>query len=135
MRNITKKPLSYKIQKGSHIGTILCSLGMGVGAFLYRIDATPLIVSSATLLASLMTFIGSGTVYHVKKIRERNCEDFYNSIKVIEVIPKEDEKQGASHFYAVEKAYEKKDNMLSVDFEKISNLKRGKSLTFKNNIK
>ena len=135
MRSFNKKSLYFEIQKGSYIGTILSALGMGIGSFLLKTDTTPLIVSSSTLLASLMGIIGSGTLSHVKEKRDLECEEFYNTIKVIEIIPRENKKQNVIHFYAVERAYEKKDNILSVDFEKISNIKRGKSLQYRKNTK
>lgn len=131
MKNFNKKTLFCQIQDASIITSVLSAFGASTSTFLTDVDTTPLIVSGATMTASIIGAIASGYIEH-KKTKKEEEKQFQEPFQIYRIMSEEEfEARERMNFHEIEPAYSKEDNILSIDFEKISDLRRGKSLTYK----
>lgn len=131
MKIFNKKTLFCQIQDASIITSVLSAFGATTSTFLTDVDTTPLIVSGATMTASIIGTIASGYIEH-KKTKKEEEEQFQEPFQIYRIMSDEEfEARERMNFHEIEPTYSKEDNILSIDFEKISDLRRGKSLTYK----
>ena len=132
MRIFNKKTLWCQIQDASLISAALSGLSMVGSSFLFDTSKTPLFVSGTIMTMSLISIIESGRIEHKK---ENNSEEFIDteSVQVYRVMPQDEfeEKEENDLFHMIQPAYKKEGNLISVDFEKINELKT-KKLIYKN---
>lgn len=133
MRIFNKKTLWCQIQDASLISAALSGLSMVGSSFLLD-TSTPLVVSGTIMTISIISAIGSGRIEHKKEsINEESIES--ELYQVYEIIPDAEfeEKKQRQLSQAIQNAYKKDGNLISVDFEQINELKKeGKKLVYKN---
>lgn len=134
MRKQGKKKLYLQLQEASVITSLLGALGASMSTIISDGDVTPYIVSTLTVSASLATLLITNTIEN-KKINKllSEREKDSDSCQVYRIMSNEEFEEKESQFQRIEPAYTKEDNILSVDFEQISDLrKQSKKLTYKN---